>query len=56
MTDPTPMPDPERPAEPDEEPTMPPIPDPERPILPDEPPTEIIPDPERPVLPDLDEV
>jgi hypothetical protein len=54
MTDPTPVPDPERPVEPDEVPTEPTEPDPERPILPEEPPTEIVPDPDRPVSMDPD--
>jgi hypothetical protein len=35
MTDPTPVPDPERPVEPDEEPVPEIIPDPERPVPPD---------------------
>lgn len=52
MTEPTPVPDPERPVEPDEEPAGP---EPEWPILPKEPPTEIIPDPERTVPTDPDD-
>ncbi len=55
MTDPGPLPDPERPVDPTEEPSVP-LPDPDRPILPEEPLTEIVPDPERPVPVDPDDL
>lgn len=54
---PTPIPDPERPVEPDDlAPEEPALPDDERPVDPVEDEAEVLPDEERPVPPEVDEL